>query len=144
MERVAKYLILCILIPIFCLTITGFGQASQNFDRNKKTYNKLVKILKNNNVLPVDTTTFTLGEYEKLLQPYLDIDEINKNFNASDSNSFFITQAKYTLQQMFLATLHSYIKYLPAKYIKIIPEYKSATLNSNWRTDSNAEEIAEV
>ncbi len=45
---------------------------------------------------------------------------------------------------MLLASLHSNVKYLPSKYLKIIPEYKSATLNSNWRKDSNAEEISEV
>ncbi len=121
-----------------------FGQASQNFKQNKKTYNQLVKVFKNNPVLAVDSTTNTLGVYEKLLQPYLDIDEINKKFNVADSNSFFSPQAIFTLQQMFLATLHSYIKFFPPKYLKIIPYYQSATLNSNWRKDSNAEEISEI
>lgn len=144
MKRVAEYLIHVTLIVICCIPLDGFGQASKNFERNKKTYNQLVKVFKNTPVLAVDSTNNSLGKYEELLKLYLDIDEINKKFNEPDSNSFFSTQAKYSLQQMLLASLHSNIKYLPSKYLKIIPEYKSKTLNSNWRQNSNAEEIEEV
>lgn len=132
-----------VVLFILCSTNNVVAQSSSDFKKNKKTYCQIVKILKTSSY-PTDTTAYLLGGYETLLQPYLDVDEINRTHSNIDSNAIFSEGLLYKILYISLLTLHSYSKNIPSAYIKIIPYFKSASLDKNWRKDSDANEVLQI
>jgi hypothetical protein len=128
---------------IFFITKKVHAQSPDNFKQNRKTYDEIIKIFKKTSI-PTDTIHFKLGGYEKILEPYLDLVEINKKSEKSLINDTLSIDPMYKWLYICLATLHSFTKNFPSDLIKIIPYANSKKIGINWKRTSDLNEMAVI
>ena len=96
MKTSLKFISHLIFLFVLCNTNNVYAQSSSNFKKSKKTYSQIIEIFKKTSI-PTSTANFKLGGYETILQPYLDIDEINNTTSKVDSNATFSHNLIYEL-----------------------------------------------
>jgi hypothetical protein len=143
MKKVKLYISFLVLISLLHSAQNLFAQNSESYRLNTVTYKNLVNTLKKSKAYIVDTTNANYGGYENVILPYFDKDELKKRIKK-DTLSGMTENGVFMLQQMFIGTLHYYIKKIPAKNLKSIQYSRSNSLDINWRKDSNEKEIVDI
>lgn len=144
MKMIKKFILCFILIAVCFNCKCLLAQNKETFIANMMTYKKLTNALKKTRVYRLDTTEAGFGEYEKIISPFFDKELLQKRIKEADNPLDMTENVAFMFQQSYIATLQTYLKKIPAKNLEIIPESLSKSIDSNWRKNSNEEEIIDI
>lgn len=144
MKKIKTYKLFLTLVLVCCSTQNLFAQKSKSFNANIKVFKKLANTLKINPTLRIDTTEKGLGQYEKIISPFFDKVLLQKRIKEADNPLEMTENVAFMFQQSYIAALQTYLKKIPAKYLQVIPQSLSKSIDSNWRNNSNKEEISDI
>ena len=144
MKNIEIYKLFLMLVLVCASTQNLASQKSKSFNANIKVFKKLANTLKINPTFRIDTMEKGFGQYEKIISPFFDKVLLQKRIKEADNPLEMTENVAFMFQQSNIATLQTYLKKIPAKYLQIIPESLSKSIDNNWRSNSNEQEISDI